>query len=236
MKILAIDSSSRRRSVALCKGVRGSWNTIEVLGSADAPSERGGRFASLVEDVLNDSGVGRAEVDAIAVGVGPGSAAGIRSTLSFALGWKLARDVSLTGFSSAWGLAVEAQRLGNRGEIGVVLPGPLGKVIYGRFRIEAEAIEESQRIQLIDELSMEQLRAESGKWIGPDLSSILATPADSESLGPADDGTMTVFPTATALAELLMRDAAEAVRPLEPETLVSSKFVQAPPPREIPGI
>ena len=236
MKILAIDSSTRRRSVALCEGVRGESNTLNVLGSSEAASERGGRFASLVAEVLDQSGIDREEVEALAVGVGPGSAAGIRSTLSFAWGWKLARNVSLMGLSSVWGLAIEAQRLGLRGDLRVVLPGPMGKLIHGDFQVETECIKMARPLELVDQLSTEQLRTENVTWVGPDLDSALAPLLESESVGQIENRRVTLFPTATALAELFMRDWRDAVRPLEPEALVSPKFVQAPPPREIPGI
>ena len=71
MKILALESSSQIRSVALCEGVTGGGQAFHILASIESVSERGGRFASLIDEVLSQANVNRSDVEEIAVGVGP---------------------------------------------------------------------------------------------------------------------------------------------------------------------
>ncbi|MGZ5566967.1 MAG: tRNA threonylcarbamoyladenosine biosynthesis protein TsaB, partial [Limisphaerales bacterium] len=80
MKILAVEFSSERRSVAVVENGR-------VLGEA---FEMGGRAAiALVERALATSNVDREQIECIAVGTGPGSYTGIRGAISLAQGWQL---------------------------------------------------------------------------------------------------------------------------------------------------
>jgi len=58
----------------------------------------------MVEAVLKQTGVEREQVEAIAVGLGPGSYNGIRVAIALAQGWQLASGVKLLGVAarSAW--------------------------------------------------------------------------------------------------------------------------------------
>ena len=70
LKILGMDSSSRCRSVALCEAGDGTDGAFKVLASVGAASMRGGRFASLIDEVLSEAGCAVDEVDELALGVG----------------------------------------------------------------------------------------------------------------------------------------------------------------------
>jgi len=61
----------------------------------------GTRALGMIESVLREAGLEREQIDVIAVGLGPGSYTGIRTALSIAQGWQLARGVKLLGISSA---------------------------------------------------------------------------------------------------------------------------------------
>src|SRR3954449_7815273 len=101
MKILAVEFSSERRSVAVVENGR-------VLGEA---FEMGGRVAiGLVERALAEAKVEREQIECIAVGIGPGSYTGIRGAISLAQGWQLARDIKLLSISSVECMAAQAQR------------------------------------------------------------------------------------------------------------------------------
>ena len=232
MKILSLESSSPVRSVALCD-YEGCG--VTVLKSAEAPSERGGRFASLVEEVLTVAGVNREEVDHLAVGVGPGSAAGIRSTLAFGLGWEVAMGVSLTGVSSHWATAMEASRQGRRGVVSVLSPGPIGKVYRSEFKLQDDGVEEIASLALVaadDEslcaaLSMPSLLSHV---------ELLKTRLPSIPQAGGDAGIIPLNPTAVGGAILVAKEVSAAFRDLEPLTLVNAEFVKAPPPRVIPNL
>jgi tRNA threonylcarbamoyladenosine biosynthesis protein TsaB len=112
MKILAVEFSSERRSVAVVENGR-------VLGEA---FEMGGRAAiELVEKALAAAKVEREQIDGVAIGIGPGSYTGIRGAISLAQGWQLARDVKLIGISSAECIAAQAQQDKLFGNVAVVV-------------------------------------------------------------------------------------------------------------------
>jgi len=98
MLILAFDTATDVATSALV-------SDDEVLG------ERSSRAATLLEDVdalLRQAGAHTRELDALAVGVGPGSFTGVRIGLSTARGLALALGVPVAGVSTLDALAAGA--------------------------------------------------------------------------------------------------------------------------------
>ena len=236
MKILAIDSSSKIRSVALCEGSRDDTSSFHVLASIQSASERGGRLASLVDDVLTQANVKRSEIDEIAVGVGPGSAAGIRSTLAFTCGWEVARGIPLTGISSVWAIATQCQAEGIKGEVSILLRGPLGKIYHAVFQISAEAIIEQRPLQVDAQSTLSDRLKPGGRVVGPDQAELLNQISETNRASYEEYECFTVSPMATGVAHLAWQRVSGAIVPAEPLNLVTPEFVKAPPPREIPGL
>jgi len=124
MTILALEFSSARRSVALARGGEVLAETVEPSGLArgigtdsavvrpgtNIPrAVRGTNAFGLIGTALANAKISRAEIEVIAVGLGPGSYTGIRAAIALAQGWQLARGVKLLGVSSLAGVAAEAQ-------------------------------------------------------------------------------------------------------------------------------
>src|SRR5688572_23493699 len=101
MKILALEFSSERRSVAVVENG-------DVLGEAHEQGGKHTRAFPLIEQALAAACIEREQIECVAVGLGPGSYMGIRIAIAIAQGWQLARGVKTAGVKSA----DEARRVG----------------------------------------------------------------------------------------------------------------------------
>ncbi len=105
MKILALEFSSPRRSVAVAvDGV--------VRGASSEPGGRTTHPFAMIEAALAQAGLDRGQIECLAVGLGPGSYAGVRIAIAIAQGWQLARGTKLLGLSSAEVVAARAAQTG----------------------------------------------------------------------------------------------------------------------------
>ncbi|TDH38006.1 tRNA (adenosine(37)-N6)-threonylcarbamoyltransferase complex dimerization subunit type 1 TsaB [Pseudohoeflea suaedae] len=102
MKLLALDCAQRLCAVALYDAGSG-----EVLARLDPEIGRGHaeRLPALVDEVLAEAGVAFADIDRIAVTIGPGSFAGIRVGVAFARGLALALKIPAVGVSGLYAMA-----------------------------------------------------------------------------------------------------------------------------------
>ena len=93
--ILAMDAAAAACSVAL-------WREGRALAYRESPMARGHAEAlmPLVLETMAESGLGFADLDKIAVGVGPGSFTGIRIALAAARGIGLALSLPVVGIDS----------------------------------------------------------------------------------------------------------------------------------------
>jgi tRNA threonylcarbamoyl adenosine modification protein YeaZ len=98
MKILALEFSSERRSVAIVENGA-------VLGEAHEKTGRHTRAFALIEQALGAAKIDREQIDCIAVGLGPGSYMGTRIAIAIAQGWQMARNVKTAGVNSTEALA-----------------------------------------------------------------------------------------------------------------------------------
>lgn len=159
MKILAVEFSSERRSVAVVENGR-------VLGEV---FEMGGRTAiALVERALAESGIEREEVDCIAVGVGPGSYTGIRGAISLAQGWQLAREVKLLAISSVDCVAAQARREKLLGTVGVVVDAQRGEFYLGKYALALNGVEEIEGLRIVPAAEVARLAEGGVVIVGPD--------------------------------------------------------------------
>src|SRR6185436_4284836 len=105
MKILALEFSSPVRSVAVA--VDGT-----IRGQAEECGERYTRPFALIDEAIRASAVSREEIECIAVGIGPGSYAGIRIAIAIAQGWQLTRGIKLLAINSIEAVAAQVAELG----------------------------------------------------------------------------------------------------------------------------
>jgi tRNA threonylcarbamoyl adenosine modification protein YeaZ len=131
MKILALEFSTQRRSVAVV--IDG-----EPRGHA---MEQGGREThsfAMIEEAIRGAGIGRSDIECVAVGIGPGSYAGIRIAISIAQGFHVARGVKLAGVPSADGVAAQAHADGVRGSLLTVVDAQRNELFGAGYLLTAE--------------------------------------------------------------------------------------------------
>jgi tRNA threonylcarbamoyladenosine biosynthesis protein TsaB len=103
VRILAIETSSRRGSVAILEGEQ----CVARLEHEQANSHAE-RLLPLLERLLAEAGWPKSSVDRLGVGVGPGSFTGLRVGIALAEGLSVGLDRPLIGVGSLWAMAAGA--------------------------------------------------------------------------------------------------------------------------------
>jgi tRNA threonylcarbamoyladenosine biosynthesis protein TsaB len=212
MTILALEFSSPQRSVALARGGN-------VLAEAVEGGGRNTAAFGMIEKVLSEAKTGREQIEAIAVGLGPGSYTGIRAAISIAQGWQLAREIKLTGICSAMAIAVQAQAEKIFGRVNAVVDAQRGEFYLAAYEISAGGCKEVEALKILP-LAEIKLRAETNEILaGPEVAKWFPNGR-------------TVFPRAAVLAKLAgVGSDFLAGEKLEPVYLREADFVKAPPVR-----
>jgi tRNA threonylcarbamoyl adenosine modification protein YeaZ len=210
MKILAVEFSSERRSVAVVENGR-------VLGEA---FEMGGRAAiELVERVLTESKVQREEIECIAVGIGPGSYTGIRGGISLAQGWQLAREIKLLGVSSVECVAAQAQRDKVFGSVAVIVDAQRQEFYLEAYEASASGVKSIDGLRIVGPAEVQKVVDSGARVIGPEADKLFANATN-------------VFPEAAMLGQLAAtRSEFVAGEKLEPIYLREIAFKKATPAR-----
>jgi tRNA threonylcarbamoyl adenosine modification protein YeaZ len=98
-KVLAIDTSTSRTSVAIIENGR-----IVYSGFKDGATAHGPSLPALVQEALAVS-----DVDEVVVGMGPGPFTGLRVGIAFAESFALAREIPVRGVCSLDAIAAQIQ-------------------------------------------------------------------------------------------------------------------------------
>jgi tRNA threonylcarbamoyladenosine biosynthesis protein TsaB len=208
MTILALEFSSARRSVALARAG-------EVLAEAvEQTAGRGTNAFALIEKVLAEAKVSRDSIEAIAVGLGPGSYTGIRAGIAVAQGWHLARGVKLLGVSSADALAAQAQAAKILGRMNVVIDAQRGEFYLATWDVAENGRQEIEPLKIVSGTSVAALKSAGEICVGPEADRML-------------------FPAASMVARLATGGGFIRSGSLEPIYLRETSFVKAPPARVV---
>ena len=96
-KVLAIDTSTSRTSVAIIDG-----DNVLFTGFLDGATAHGPSLPALVQEALAIS-----DVDEVVVGMGPGPFTGLRVGIAFAHSFALAREIPVRGVCSLDAIAAQ---------------------------------------------------------------------------------------------------------------------------------
>ena len=143
--MLAIDTSTERAGIALGCGSgtsSRSWEAGRTQTTSVLPA---------IDKLLQDAGLSPADVRAVAIATGPGTFTGLRVGMSIAKGLVLARGIPIIGVPT---LAVAAAAVEEVGELVAVLPAGRGRVVWQRFRSDAEfPPRNTPMLELVNELT-----------------------------------------------------------------------------------
>jgi tRNA threonylcarbamoyl adenosine modification protein YeaZ len=111
MRVLGIETSSRRGSVALVEG-----DQLVARGESVGSGTHGEHILPLIDRLVAEAGFAPSSIDRLAVGVGPGSFTGLRVGIAIAQGIAVGLDIPVFGVSSleAMAHAAPARRPGLR--------------------------------------------------------------------------------------------------------------------------
>jgi tRNA threonylcarbamoyladenosine biosynthesis protein TsaB len=110
VRILAFDTATPATTVALC----GAGDRELEARDDPSPGRRPGhatRLMPLAVGLLEEAGIGWAQLDRIAVGVGPGTFTGLRIGIATARAMAQARAIPLVGVSTLQALALNAAEI-----------------------------------------------------------------------------------------------------------------------------
>ena len=207
MKILALEFSTSQRAVAISNGE-------EFIARVVTDDQKTGPLL-LIDEVLRKGRIDRTEISVIAIGIGPGSYAGIRSAIAVAQGWQLAKSVKLRPISSAEVLAATARAEGHRGETHLIIDAQRHEYYHTTWNLTETEQTETKPLSIIGVVEAFELES-----FGPDQ--------------PSMDYCKPLHPCAAQLAKLADNQKSDVPGfAIEPIYLRQTEFVKAPPTRKL---
>ncbi|HYE32807.1 MAG TPA: tRNA (adenosine(37)-N6)-threonylcarbamoyltransferase complex dimerization subunit type 1 TsaB [Methylomirabilota bacterium] len=211
MMILALDCSTTVRSAAILDGTRTLAHIVREEAARTFSS------VALADQALREAGVRVKDLARVAVGLGPGSYTGIRSSIAVAQGMQLARNVECCGVNSFDVMAESARRRGWRGPLRLAADAQRNELYVADYQLAEDQVTVTRAVHVAP---VAGFTVTDARIAGPDVAAWLP-------------GAQPLHPDALALAHLGARIAPSASAEfLDPIYLRETAFVKAPPPRE----
>lgn len=159
MKLLALDAATEACSAAVLEDGA-------VLERYElAPRRHAALILPMIEDVLAEAGLVVAQLDAIAVGRGPGAFTGVRIAIGIAQGIAFAADLPVVPVSTLAALALGAARETQNITTGIAaaLDARMGEVYWGTYAVAGGTVE---RVGEERVCAPETVTAPPGEWFG----------------------------------------------------------------------
>ena len=206
MKILALEFSSRQRSVAITDG-------DQLLAHLETDEFRQSPL-TLIDRALTEACLPRDSITTIALGIGPGSYTGIRGAIATAQGWQLASNVNLLAVPSTEILAATARANGLRGETDFIIDAQRHEYYHATWNLTDDSQTETSPLKIIGVTEAAELEAH-----GPDSISF-------PTWAP-------LYPDAAVLTQLATsRTDFQSGESIQPIYLRKTEFTKVPPPRQ----
>lgn len=132
MNLLAIETSTESCSVALHHAGR------VIARSELAPRRHAELVLPMADSLLAEAGIRRRQLDAVAVGRGPGAFTGVRLAVSLAQGMALGLDLPVIPVSSLAALALDAPD--NGAAVAALIDARMGEVYAACYRRDAAGL------------------------------------------------------------------------------------------------
>ncbi|MFZ1107432.1 MAG: tRNA (adenosine(37)-N6)-threonylcarbamoyltransferase complex dimerization subunit type 1 TsaB [Rhodomicrobium sp.] len=138
MIVLAIETSMGRTSVALATGRAGKPVIAKRIEAGQGQAEK---LIPLIGALMDEAGVSFADLDRLAVSIGPGGFSGIRTGVAAARGIGLAASVPVAGATSFRIMARAYEQTSGAAEpYGIAAPAGLGAVYCQIFALGEKAL------------------------------------------------------------------------------------------------
>lgn len=135
MKLLALETATEACSAAVW--IDGAvWERYEL-----APRRHAALVLPMIEAVLAEAELTMNQLDAIAVGRGPGAFTGVRMAIGIAQGLAFAADLPVVPVSTLAALALGAARETGQTRIATALDARMGEVYWGTWSVSGEMVE-----------------------------------------------------------------------------------------------
>ncbi|WP_194755312.1 tRNA (adenosine(37)-N6)-threonylcarbamoyltransferase complex dimerization subunit type 1 TsaB [Aliidiomarina indica] len=160
--LLAIDSATEFCSVAIQQG-----DQVFVRGQ-EAPRQHANLLLPYVQDVLTEAGMTLADLDAIAVGSGPGSFTGVRIAAGVAQGLAFSQNIPLIGVSSLQAMAQQAYRKHAVHHVAAAIDARMGEVYWGTCSLQhgLMVMDDPARVCPPSQVSVPSNQAVDTQWHG----------------------------------------------------------------------
>jgi tRNA threonylcarbamoyladenosine biosynthesis protein TsaB len=159
--LIAIETSTENCSAALLR------NGAIIERSEFAPRRHAELILPMLESLLNEAGLSRRQLDAIAVGRGPGAFTGVRLAISVAQGIALGLDIPVVPISSLAALAHDTPA-GIGEAILATIDARMGEVYAGAFRRNVDGLVEPIGAESVSPAGMvvvpKSTRGQSEEW------------------------------------------------------------------------
>ena len=198
MKLLAFETATEACSVAVY--VDGEIRERHAV----APRQHTALALPWADELLAETGIGKSQLDAIAVGIGPGAFTGVRLAVALAQGIALALDKPVLAVSTLATLAMQAKaKPGER--IVAAIDARMGEIYFGEFVGESDGLVQAIGDERV--LAPDDVPAMSCDVIGVGTGFVANAGVLATALGPSllrFDAT--ALPHAADLARLAARD------------------------------